>query len=308
MKTFLTIVIAAFGAVMTSNAEELIEMAPEQVTEQTNDTIYISNPADIEYSQGMLSSKYNYRKVVEEKSLRRWKKEAYLGNDVEPATLWSANREGLSLEANAMLYDFDGHTIFGAGGGLVYQIKWIGAFVNASMGFDADEARTSEHYGKKHPQLHVDFGLMTPALETSIRFSKNDCPSILSLRGYIAGNFKKVWDFKTDAGTTVTTTETDEEYIITTTKTYGDLDAKPHVFGWEAGLRVQLDFGGSPLYIYGQGGYGRSQNFTYSEKQWHPATKIKFGIGIRLFNGHSYNHDNIRRSGYTEKEVKRHNW
>ncbi|MBR6355268.1 MAG: hypothetical protein IKR92_00295 [Alphaproteobacteria bacterium] len=301
-KFFATIIaIAAFGTV--SNAQVVV---------------YSSNPADsADFGKQVYGQAAGYQNFFEEKTLRTFKVELPIGNNtVTVPGLWGANREGPSIEAFGMAYDFDGHTIFGAGGGVTYLRKYVGGYANASVGFNADEARTSEHYGKKHPQLHVDFGIMSPALETSIRFSKNACPSVLSLRAYVGGNFKKVWDYKTDAASTVTTEETEDQIIITTTKKYGDLDAKPHVWGWEAGLRGQLDFGGSPLYLYAQGGFGKSQNFTYSEKQWHNAVKVKIGIGFRIFNGHGYakslkgskNKYLYEDYGYTRKEVKKWNW
>lgn len=294
-KIFATIAIAL--AVVTSNAQVVV---------------YSDNPADAaDYGKQVYSAAANYQNFVEKKSLRTWKVEMPVGNNTQTVpVLWSANREGLSIEGLGMVYDFDGHTIIGAGGGGVYQRKYIGAFLQAAVGFDADEARSSDHYGKKHPQVHVDFGVMTPVVEIPIS------TSVLGLRGYLAGNFKKVWDYKTDMSSTVTTTETDDEIIITTTKTSGDLDAKPHVWGWEVGLRAQMDFSGSPLYMFAQGGFGKSQNFTYSEKQWHNAIKVKVGIGIRIFNGHGYaksvkgskNRYLYEDYGYSRSEVKKWNW
>lgn len=298
-KIFATAIIAALCGTV-ANAQEILK--------ETKDTVYVSNPADIEYSQGMLSSKYNYRKVVEEKGLRRWKVEGYVGNDTEPATFWSANREGLALEAFGMVYDFDGHTIPGIGGGVTYLRKWLGLYANGAMCFNADEARTSDRYGEKFTQFQAAGGFLSPALETKVRFSQNASPSILSFRLGLGITFKKCKDFKYDKSTSVTTEETETEYIITTTKTTGDLDARPHVWGWEALARVQLDFGGSPLYLFGTASYGKSQNFTYSEAQWHNAFRGQIGIGFRIFNGHSYNKENLRRAGYTEREVKRWNW
>jgi len=304
MKKFATAIIIAAGAVMNP------------VNAQT--VVYTANPADsADFGPQVYAAAANFQNMEEEKGLRTWNIELPIGNNtLFYPKLWKANREGLSLEGHAMGYDFDSHTIIGVGGGVVYQREYVGGFVHGNIGFDADEARTSDHYGEKHPQVHVDFGAMTPVIEIPIRFSKNCGPSILGVRGYLAGNFKKVWDYKKDNSVSVTTEETDDEIIITTTKTTGDLDARPHVWGWEAGIRLQLDFNGSPLYLYAQGGFGKSQNFTYSEKQWHNAIKVKVGVGIRIFNGHGFakagkgskNRYLYEDYGYTRDEVKKHNW
>lgn len=301
-KIFATAIIALCGTVANVNAQTVV---------------YTSNPADsADFGPQVYAQANNYREFVEKKSLRTWKVEAPIGNNTETVpVLWSANREGLSLEVAGMGYNFDDHFTVGVSGGVVYQRKYIGGYVHAGAAFGADEARTSERYGEKFTQYHLDAGVMSPSWETKINFSKNACPSIFSVRIYAGINFKKCKDYKTDVAGSVTTTETDDEIIITTTKKYGDLDARPHVWGWEAGIRFQLDFGGSPAYIFGQAGYGKSQNFTYSEPQLGDAIKVKFGFGWRIFDGHGFakagkgskNRYLYEDYGYSRKEVKRWN-
>jgi len=289
------IIIAFLGTVLTSNAEE---MAPEQV----QDTIYVSNPADIEYSAGMLSSKYNYQKFVEERSTRKWKVEGYVGNDVEPATFWSANREGLYIAAVGAMSNFDNTTSWGGGGEVGYLRKYWGFSVTATVSNGYPD-RTSERQSQ-FTQLDVMGRLYLPGVE----FKVSNNGSIMRMIPYVEGSWKKCSDYHTDGQTSVTTQETDEEYIITTTKTTGNLDAKPHVWGFAGGLRIEVDPWGSPLFIYGTVDYGRSQRFTYVRGQWHNQLKVSIGVGFRLFNNHGYNKNNLHRAGYTEREVKHYNW
>lgn len=244
--------------------------------------ILTDNPSDKEYVDSIYAMDATYMVEINKKAPRCWRRPAYLGNNVNhPSYEWSQEREGLGLSGFAMWYNFDGHDCFGGGLELNYIRQYYGGYVYGAItnGF---EARTSERYGEQFSQLHAGAGLLGPSIEIPVFRTSKRPASILRLIPYGEINFKKAKDLKTDGGSSTTTSEDDEYWYITTTNTNGKLDAQPHVWGWEAGLRIQLDFEGTRWGLFGQVGYGKSQNFTYSEAQWHNAAKGRLGLVFRL--------------------------
>lgn len=283
------------------NEAEAIE-APEAIEMQDTTVVvnYILNPAGPEYERGLLSSKYNYQHFVEEKGLRKWKVEATVGNDVEPAVLWSANREGAYIAAVGQYSFFDEHNCFGGGIELGYLRKNYGFSVAGTLS-NGYEAKSSNRH-KSFSQLDVIGRLYSPRLETNVG------RSVLWVALYGEFSFKKRKDLQNETSSSVYYNQLDEGIEVVTTETVGRLDARPHVLGWAAGLRIQYDEWGSRLSFFVTADDGKSQNFTYKEKQWRNQFKCQVGISLRLFNNHGYNKQSLQRLGYSEKEVKRYNW
>jgi hypothetical protein len=306
MKNIIFFAALLCGTFTSVNAEEIY--SPEQVinaevAEAQDTTVvvnYILNPTGPEYESDLLSSKYNYQHFVEEKGLRKWKVEATVGNDVEPAVLWSANREGAYVAAVGQYSYFDDHNCFGGGIELGYLRKNIGFSVAGTLS-NGYEAKSSDRH-KSFSQLDVIGRLYSPRLETHVG------RSVLWASVYGEFSFKKRKDLQYDTNSSVYYQEIDEGIEIVTRETVGRLDARPHVLGWAAGLRVQYDVWGSPISVFATADYGKSQNFNYKEKQWQNQFKCQIGISVRLFNNHGYNKQSLQRLGYSEKEVKRYNW
>lgn len=300
---------ALFCGTVIMNAEEMTEVAPEQVVNaevaaDTTIVVYAVNQAEVEYSPSLQAAKYNYRQFLEEKGLRKWKVQSFVGNDVEPTILWSANREGAFVAGIGQYEYFDSHNCFGGGVEVGYLRKNFGFSVYGVMG-NGYEARSSKRHGTFR-ETDAGARLYSPVLETHVG------RDILSLRAYAGANFKKRQDLQYEKSSSVSFEEIEvgeDKGIETTTVVRTDrIDARPHVFGWEAGGRVQYDIWGSPLSFFVTADWGKSQNFSYMEKQWHSQFKTQIGISFRIFNSHGYNKRAIKKLGYTEKEVKNFNW
>lgn len=284
--------------VMNSNAQEV-------------PVVYSDNPADIEYGKEVYSAVANYQNWQETKGLRRWKVEAPVGNNTQTVpVLWSANREGPYIGAVAIYSRFDNRDCYGAGLEGGYMRRYWGVSITGTLS-NGYEARSSERQ-KQFTQLDCIGRLYLPGLE----FKVGAKGSILRVTPYVEGSFKKRSDFHTLEANKVEIEETDDEWVTTTTTTYRDLDARPHVFGGAVGARVEYNPWGSPLKIMLNADWGKSKNFTYVEQQVLDQVKVQFTIGYNIFNNHGYaksakgskNKYLYEDLGYTRKEVKRHNW
>jgi hypothetical protein len=280
-----------------------VEAEAPEVAADTTVVVYMVNQGEAEYSPEIQASKYNYRHFLEEKGLRKWKVEAFVGNDVEPTILWSANREGAFIAAIGQYEYFDSHNCFGGGVEVGYLRKNFGFSIYGTMG-NGYEAKSSKR-GGSFRETDAGARLYSPVLETNIG------RDILSLRAYAGANFKKRQDLQYEKNSSVSVEEIEigEEKgtEITTVVRTSRLDARPHVFGFEIGGRLQYDIWGSPISFFLTADWGKSQNFSYMEKQWHNQFKCQIGISYRLFNSHGYNKQSIKKLGYTEREVKRYN-
>jgi len=302
------------GAVVSVNAEELVSEASineaeasvaeaVEAPEATGDTIFVytGNPAAVEYTPAMQGAKYNYRKFVEEKGLRKWKVEAYVGNDTEPVVLWSSNREGAYIAGVGQYSNFDSHDCFGGGLEVGYLRKYFG-FSVAATGSNGYEARSSARQ-REFTQLDVMGRVYSPRLEW------HSGKSVMWVSIYTEVSFKKRKDLQYDQSSSVSYEELSDGGIdIITTVKNGRLDARPHVLGWAVGARLQFDIWGSPLSVFATADLGKSQNFSYMEKQWRGQLKAQIGLSFRLFNSHGYNKPAMQKLGYSREEVKRHNW
>jgi hypothetical protein len=295
-KKFFT-VIAFLGAVSATQAQV---------------TVYTSNPADsLEYGEQFYAAAANFQNQEEEQGTRSWVVEMPIGNNaLTMPKVWKAYREGLYFAGVASVSNFDNTTSWGGGAEIGYLRKYWGFSVTGTYSQGYPDKTSDDQ--TPFTQLDMMARLFLPGLE--FRLLKDG--TICRIIPYVEGNWKKAKFVVYDDGTSVTTTETADEWIITTTKTSENLDARPHVWGYAGGLRIEVDPWGSPLFFYATADYGRSQRFTYLRDQWHNQFKASIGIGIRLFNNHGYT-KSVRGSknkylyedyGYTRDEVKKHNW
>lgn len=298
-KAIFTIAFAICGAVST-NAQVVI---------------YTNNLADsVEYDRALYGAVAAANQQAESTGRQCYEVLIPVGNNAEYlAPAWSARWDGLGLEMGAKYLNFDKKSYYGFGFGATYQRKFGMVYADFGLVFDADEAPTSEHYGKKFLQIHGNVGIATPPLiEARFKLAENCCSSVLQFRLYGQIGVKKCKDYKTDRSVNVI--ETEDEYILQYQN--GNLDAKPHTVQWEIGERGQLSIGGTPLYLFEKAGWGKGQYFTYSEKQWRNQFNIQVGIGFIINNGHGYtkalkgskNTYLYEDYGWTREEVKKHNW
>lgn len=283
--------------VMNSNAQEV-------------PVVYSDNPADVEFGKEVYGAVANYQNWQETKGLRRWKVEAPVGNNTQTVpVLWSANREGAYVGVVGAYSHFDGHDCYGGGVEIGYMRRYWGVSITGTLS-NGYEDRTSERQ-KQFTQLDCIGRLYLPGLEFHLGRG-----SVLRFNPYVEGNFKKRSDFHTLEANKVEIEETDDEWVTTTTTTYRDLDARPHVFGWAFGARAEVDFWGTPVKLMVNGDWGKSKNFTYVAQQLKNQVKFQVTLGYTIFNNHGYakaprgsrNTYIYEDYGYERKEVKRHNW
>lgn len=278
-------------------SEETVQDAIS-VPELKADTVYLRNPADVEYSLGMLSSRYNYQAFLEEHGTRKWKVQAWVGNDVRPTILLSRNREGLYLAPIFNMSIFDNTVSVGGGAEAGYMREYWGL----AAGFSYSQGYPDETSDSQSPFRQLDFWakLFLPGLE----FKVDKKGSIFTVTPYIEGNWKKC-KFVKNLGETEYSyvTETETAWITNHVKTDGVMDARPHVWGCAAGVRLGYHPWGKIWYIFANGDIGKSQRFTYLRDQWHLQIKVEAGVAFHLYPNTKKNTDACRYAGYDPQEI-----
>lgn len=299
---FVNMVVAAilFCGAVVANAQEHVVLQSLDNMEVTHDS------TKVEYAPKVYAAVAKYQHDAEEKGLRRWYRQMPVGNNTQTQLkVWEMRREGPDIGIGVTYSRFDGYDLVGPSAEVEYMRRYYGFGLTVAGLFNGHEDRTSERQ-KKFIEFNSMLRWYSPVLEFKVG-------GILGFRAYLEGSYKKRWDFHTLESSSVEITETDDEWITTTTTTQRNLDARPHVFGWAGGIRAEYHPKDTPWIITLDCDYGKSKNFTYVAQQILDQVKVTVGVKLILNHGGGYvkaphgskNTYLYEDYGYTRQEVKK---